>query len=484
MRHTILALFGSLCLFFLGGCAASLPNVTSVTESTPLTPPEIVGPKGKLTGSRAQTVLSREQQGANAEELIKKTVALMESVGGHPLTAGNKVTLLIDGPATYEAMFKTIKGAKDHINFETFIFSDDEVGRKFADLLMRKQAEGVQVNLLYDAVGSISTPSAFFQHLRDAGVNVLEFNPINPLKVRKKVLTTRRDHRKVVVIDGKIGFTGGVNISSVYYGSFSSLSGESGHSKESWRDTHIQIEGPAVAELQKSFIQAWGHQKGPSLADRNYFPPLNAQGKELVQVIPSFPGETHRLTYVMYVAAIKNARNLIDLTTPYFVPDHQTRKAIAEAAKRGVAVRIVLPGSSDSNLALYAGRSFYSDLLESGVKLFELHGRMVHAKTAVIDGVWSTVGSTNIDLQSFLYNNEINVIVIGKEFADKMEEMFEQDIVGIGRGDRREMVAETDSGKDQGVLFSPSCPLALKWRGPVPVGRLNGHRLYEVEIGP
>ena len=130
----------------------------------------------------------------------------------------------------------------------------------------------------------------------------------------------------------------------------------------------------------------------------------------------------------MYVAAIKSARDSIDLTTPYFVPDHQTRKAIAKAAKRGVAVRIVLPGSSDSNLALYAGRSFYSDLLESGVRLFELHDRMVHAKTAVIDGVWSTVGSTNIDRQSFLYNNEINVIVIGKDFADKMEEMFEQDL--------------------------------------------------------
>lgn len=428
MRHSILAVLGFLCVLFLGGCAASLPNVSSVTESTPLTPPEVVGPKGKLTGSRAQAVLSREQQGVNAEELIQKTVALMESVGGHPLTAGNKVTLLIDGPATYGAMFKTIEGAKDHINFETFIFSDDEVGRKFADLLMRKQTEGVQVNLLYDAVGSISTPAAFFQQLRDAGVNVLEFNPINPLKVRKKVLTTRRDHRKVVVIDGKIGFTGGVNISSVYYGSSSSLSGESGHSKESWRDTHIQIEGPAVAELQKSFIQAWGHQEGPPLADRNYFPPLKGQGKDLAQVIPSFPGEGHRLTYVMYVAAIKNARDSIDLTTPYFVPDHQMRKAIAEAAKRGVDVRIVLPGSSDSNLALYAGRSFYSDLLESGVRLFELRDRMVHAKTAVIDRVWSTVGSTNIDLQSFLYNNEINVIVIGKDFADKMEEMFEQDL--------------------------------------------------------
>ena len=224
-----------------------------------------------------------------------------------------------------------------------------------------------------------------------------------------------------------------------------------------------------MAELQRSFIKTWDHQKGPPLADRNYFPKLEAQGKALAQVIPSFPGETNRLTYVMYVAAIKNARNSIDLTTPYFVPDHQMRKAIAEAAKRGVAVRIVLPGSSDSNLVINAGRSFYSDLLESGVRLFELRDRMVHAKTAVIDGVWSTVGSTNMDLQSFLYNNEINVIVIGKDFADKMEEMFEQDLTASDEVTGEKWSQRPIREQDQGVLFPPSCPLALGWRGPVPV---------------
>jgi cardiolipin synthase A/B len=427
MRQTILTYIGFLGILILGGCASSLPNVPSIMESTPLTSPKIVGPKGRLSDAQAQAVLSREEQGANAEKLIKQTVALMESVSGRHLTAGNKVSLLVDGPATYEAMFKAIEAAKDHINFETFIFSDDEVGRKFADLLIRKQAEGVQVNLIYDSVGSISTPAAFFQSLRDDGLNVLEFNPINPLKLRKSLRFTHRDHRKVMVIDGKIAFTGGVNISSVYYGSSSSI-GEPSYSKATWRDTHIQIEGPAVADLQRSFVQTWFYQKGPPLAKRNYFPHLDAQGKALAQVIPSSPGESHRLTYVMYVAAIRNARYSIDLTTPYFVPDHQMREAITQAAKRGVYVRIVLPNSSDSNLALYAGHSFYSDLLESGVRIYELRDRMVHAKTAVIDGMWSTVGSTNIDLQSFLYNNEINVIVIGKDFADKMEELFEQDL--------------------------------------------------------
>jgi cardiolipin synthase A/B len=397
-------------------------------ESTTLTSPQLVGSGGKLSPARSRAILSREQQGAHAQELIEKTVAFMEALSGHPLTAGNKISLLVDGPATYDAMLKAIGEAKDHINFETFIFSDDEVGQEFAELLMRKQAEGVQVNLIYDAVGSMSTPSAFFQRLRDAGVNVLEFNPINPLKVRKRLLATQRDHRKVVVVDGKIAFTGGVNISNVYYGSSFSADGGPNNSKEGWRDTHIQIEGPAVAELQRSFLQTWRYQKGPPLAERAYFPHLEAKGTALVQVIPSYRGETHRLAYIMYVAAIERARYSIDLTTPYFVPDHQMRKAITEAAKRGVDVRIVLPGSSDSNLTLYAGRSFYSDLLESGVRLYELRNRMLHAKTAVVDGVWATVGSANMDLWSFLRNNEINVIVVGKDFADKMEDLFEQDV--------------------------------------------------------
>lgn len=426
-RCFVFLFLGVLFLLSLGSCAASLPDIHSLTDTTVLTTPQIVGPRGKLTKTRSQSVLSREQQGADAEELIKNTVALMESLSGRPLTAGNRIELLVDGPATYEAMFRAIGAAKDHINFETFIFDDDEVGQKFAELLISKQTEGVQVNLIYDSVGSLSTPAAFFQRLRDAGVNVLEFNPINPLKVRKRLLTTQRDHRKVVVLDGKVAFTGGVNVSSVYYGS-SSLSGQSRSSNDGWRDTHIQVEGPAVAQLQTSFLQTWRYQKGPPLPDRNYFPHLDARGKSLAQVIPSYRGEKNRLTYIMYLAAIRNARYSVDLTTSYFVPDREMKKAIVQAAERGVQVRIILPGSSDLNLVLQAGRSFYGDLLESDVRLYELGDRMLHAKTLVIDGVWSTVGSTNMDLWSFLYNNEINVIVIGKDFADRMAELFRADL--------------------------------------------------------
>ena len=419
----------------LTGCATSLPNVQALTEATANAKPEITGPQGKLSPRHSRALLARQEERADAANLIKKTVALMESLSGHPMTSGNKITLLVDGPATYDAMFKAIGAAKDNVNLETFTFSDDEVGRKFADLLVAKQGEGVQVNLMYDSLGSLDTPAAFFQRLRDSGINVLEFNPVNPLKARKKLRYTQRDHRKVLVVDGRIGFTGGVNISDVYSGNPSSLTGgfsstgrPAGSSKEGWRDTHVMLEGPVVAELQRSFIKEWEHQKGQSLSAREYFPLLDAKGSALAEVIVNYPGETHRLTYVAYVAAIENAKYSIDLTTAYFVPDHQLMKAITDAAKRGVEVRIVLPGSSDSSLAFYAGRFHYEDLLESGVQVHERQARMIHAKTVVIDGVWSTVGSTNMDLWSFIRDNEINVVIIGTDFADELEKLFEEDI--------------------------------------------------------
>jgi cardiolipin synthase A/B len=421
----------SLCLLLflvLPGCTPSLPNVRALTAEATTSTPQIVGPHGTLSTRQSAALLSRAQHAATPGDPLQRNIALMESLSGHPLTSGNSATLLVDGPATYAAMIKAIETAKDHVNFETFIMSDDEIGRQFADLLIRKQQQGAQVNLIYDAVGSMNTPAAFFQRLRDNGINVLEFNPINPLTARKELRVTQRDHRKVVIVDGKVAFAGGVNISDVYSSSSSSLSGSRGESGEGWRDTHIQIEGPAVAQVQKLFLETWVHQKAPPLPERQYFPHLEAKGKSLVEVIGSYPGEKHRLTYVMYVSAIDGAQRSIHLTTPYFVPDHQLKEALTDAATRGVDVKIVVPSLSDSSLALNAGRSHYEDLLESGVKVYERQERMLHAKTAIVDGVWSTIGSTNMDLWSFLRNNEINVIVLGTRFADQLEQLFNAEL--------------------------------------------------------
>ena len=424
-------LFWFLCGLCLVGCATTLPHVPSLMEESASAPktPEVVGSRGTLPPQVTQRMFSRLERQAGPTDVLQANTSLMESLSGHPLTAGNRATLLVDGPVTYAAMSKAIEEAKDHINLETFIFDDDEVGRRFVDLFLQKQAEGVQVNLIYDSAGCMNTPAAFFKRLRDGGVNVLEFNPINPLKAKEKLLTTQRDHRKVVIVDGKVAFTGGVNISSVYSKSPSGIGGVAeGKPEEGWRDTHVQIEGPAVAQFQKLFFNTWRDQKGPEPAVRDYFPALERKGRELITAIGSTPGETNRLTYVMYVSAIMHAQRSIHLTQAYFVPDEQTVDALIDAGKRGVDVKMILPGSSDSNLVLHAGRSHYKSLLKSGVNLYERQDRVLHAKTAVIDGVWSTVGSTNLDLWSFMRNNELNAIILGADFANEMEALFSRDL--------------------------------------------------------
>ena len=262
------------------------------------------------------------------------------------MTKGNKVTLLVNGPATYAAMFRAVRNATDHINIETFTMEDieDETGQKFADLLLQKQQEGVQVNIIYDSVGSHTTPAAFFQRLRDGGVEVLEFNPINPLKARGKWRLAKLDHRKIMIVDGKVAFTGGVNLSQVYSSGLSARR-EGEDAQTPWRDTDVQIEGPAVAEFQKLFLDTWNEQKGPKLSARNYFPDLKEEGNALVGVLGSTPGEANRITFIMYVAAITFAENSLHMTNAYFDPDRQTIEALEEAAKRGVDVKIILRGN-------------------------------------------------------------------------------------------------------------------------------------------
>ncbi len=417
-------------LFFLSAFAAcsSLPKVEELpkpsdVEQTPI----IVGSKGELSPQRSKAIIERLNREAEPTDILKRNVSYMEAIGGSSLIAGNTCTLLIDGPATYTAMFAAIRNARDHINLESYIFTDDEIGQAFAKLLIQKQSEGVQVNLIYDSAGCIDIPSSFFKNLRDHGVQTLEFNPINPLKIRKEWLLTQRDHRKILIVDGEVAFAGGVNISGVYSeGSSGRGRGES--SPLPWRDTHVQIEGPAVAEFQRLFLDTWARAKGAELPKRNYFLTLKREGRSLVRVVGNTPGEDNRATYVMYLSAITHAENSVHLTSSYFVPNQDLLKALTEAAARGVDVRIILPGSSDTGSVFYAGRSYYTTLLKSGIKLYEHHKAILHAKTAVIDGVWSTIGSTNLDWWSLLRNDEVNVVILGSDFAEKMEEMFTRDL--------------------------------------------------------
>ena len=430
IKHFFLFFLSVSVLILSGGCA-TLPRVSDVIDNASTQePPQIQSAKGLLSPEKSKALMERLEQSVAPTDVLQRYAAVIESVSGSPLTHGNKVTLLIDGPATYAAMFKAMENARDHINIETFIIEDDETGHRFSELMLKKQAEGVQVNLIYDSVGSLKTAAPFFQRLRDAGIQVVAFNPIKPQKAPKSWSLVNPDHRKILIVDGKVVFTGGINISEVYS---SRLSARKRRKLEKegpihWRDTDVQIEGPVVAEFQKLFLDTWQRQKGPNLSERNYFPDLKAVGNALVQAVASSPGQSNRLTFVLYVSAIMFSENSLHLTNAYFVPDAETLKALRDAAGRGVDVKLILPEKTDTSLILNAGRYYYSELLKSGVKIYELRDVMLHAKTAVIDGVWSTVGSTNMDFWSFSSNDEVNAVILNKEFAAEMEKMFARDL--------------------------------------------------------
>jgi cardiolipin synthase len=429
MKSLFLFLLPVSILGFNSGCA-TLPNVSEKIDAAPTAqePRQIVSAKGLLSPPKSNAIMERLKRSVDPTDILERHNAVVESVTESPLTKGNKVTLLADGQAAYAAMFKAMQGARDHINLETFIIDDDDVGREFSDLLLKKQAEGIQVNLIYDSVGSIANSAAFFQRLRDGGIQIVEFNPINPLKAHGNWLLAHPDHRKILIVDGTIAITGGINISSVYSSELSRRDDDEG-TPLPWRDTDVQIEGPAVAEFQKLFLDTWSKQNGPELSGRNYYPKMKEEGNALVRVVGSTPGSDNRLTFIVYVAAITFAERSIHLTNAYFIPDDQILKAFTDAAKRGVDVKIILPGTTDSSLALYAARYNYSELLESGVKIYERRNALLHAKTAVIDGAWSTVGSTNLDYWSLLNDDEVNAIVLSREFAAEMEKTFAKDLV-------------------------------------------------------
>jgi cardiolipin synthase len=396
---------------------------------------EFEGTHGPVSAARSDAILVRLEGQDGASDVLQKHLAYEQAVNADsPLVLGNKLTLLQNGPATYQAMFAAIRGAKDHINLETYIFNDDEAGKQFSDLLLERQAAGVQVNVIYDSVGGLMTPKSFSDRLRDGGIRVLEFNPVNPLAGNKKAwLLNNRDHRRQLVIDGRIAFTGGINISDTYS---SAPSGKRAGKKRDqapdptagWRDTHIRMEGPVVAEFQKLFMNTWARQKGEPLAAKNYFPKLKAQGDEIVRAIGSTPDDPQNLIFLTLMSAISHAEREVHLTIAYFAPDPQLLKALTDAARRGVEVKLVLPSHSDSWPIFNLGRSYYTELLRGGVKIYERRGAVMHAKTACVDGVWSTIGSTNLDWRSFLHNDEINAVVLGRGFAAQMETMFAQDL--------------------------------------------------------
>lgn len=387
--------------------------------------------RGPVSVKKSSAIIRELKSESSNIDILQKHLAVEQAINADsPLVLGNKLVLLQDGPATYQAMFAAMRSAKDHINLETYIFEDGDIGKQFADMLLERQAAGIQVNLIYDSVGSLNTPREFFERLSDGGVQVLEFNPVNPLARNKKGWRlNNRDHRKLLVVDGRIAFIGGINISESYSSGSSLRKARKKDAKPvGWRDTHLQIEGPVVAEFQKLFIDTWVKQEGQPLAEKVYFPKLDDKGGAIVRAIGSASDDPHSLIYLTLLSAIDHAEQRVNLTNAYFVPDPQLLKALTDAARRGADVKLVLPSNTDSWAVFHAGRSHYSTLLRAGVRIYERRGAVMHSKTASIDGVWSTIGSTNLDWRSFLHNDEINAVILGHDFSGQMDAMFARDL--------------------------------------------------------
>ncbi len=412
------------------GCA-SLPDVSNLKAQRAQV--RVATDSGQASLQRSQAIVARLSSSAGGADFLARHLAVEEAVSKSPLVAGNSVSLLTDGPSTYKAMLAAIASARHYIHMETYIFDDDDVGNMFADALIAKQAQGVSVALMVDAIGTITTSDAIFEKMRTVGIDVLVFNPVNPVRNPFGWSPNQRSHRKLLVVDGAIGFVGGINVSGVYasssFGPARASKGEEQSAQQApWRDTHLRIAGPAVVEIERVFQEGWRSQKGPSIAQRGLLSQIPRKGDDVVRILSNEPGSNDNFeVYLTLMSAFQSAEKSIYITMAYFVPDPAFLDVLKAAARRGVDVVLVLPGFSDSGLVLQAGRSHYGELLSAGVKIYERRDALLHAKTAVVDGVWATVGSSNMDWRSFTLNHEINAVVLGGRFATQMENLFRID---------------------------------------------------------
>ncbi len=369
------------------------------------------------------------------EDALDRHAQRMEALDGAPLLAGNHIDILRDGAETFPAMFRAIAGARDHVNLEFYILEDVHapgMADSLFTLLAAKLRQGVAVTMLYDSFGSAATPRAAFDDLQRLGAQVLEFNPLDPIRAREHWLPNNRDHRKILIVDGRIAFMGGVNLDKVYendcHGPSTGFTPGQDTETACWRDTSIRLEGPTVAELQKLFMHNWQVQGGAALPARQWFPPLPPRGPARMRILGSAPGEGEPRYYLTLTTALQGARQRIWASTGFFVPTHDEREELARAARRGVDVRLVLPVWNDSPSALAAGHAAYDDLLEAGVRIFEMEHAVLHSKLATVDGAWSAIGSSNLDRRSVALNDEVDAIVLGRDTAAAVERVLAADM--------------------------------------------------------
>lgn len=388
---------------------------------------EIQANNTHVPDQKAEKIIDHIAAKASAEELLEKHLVIEQAIADSPLIAGNQVDLVFDGEQTFDAIYRAINGAKHQINLEYFILENIQFKQTdLKTLLTHKVAQGVQVCIIYDAFGSVSTPPEFFKALKDSGIKMHEFHPLG---IEHAAKINQRDHRKILVVDGKLAIVGGVNLSSTYQ-SKSNLGMRAKAitdvNQAHWKDTNMVIQGPAVAEVQKLFLAHWDTQQ--TIDQAYFFPAIDNKGKELVRVIGSAPAKGMPLYYATLVSAIQHAEKEIYLSSAYFVPTHDQKTMLIAAAKRGVDVHLLLPGISDSAVAIRVQHSHYEDLLENNIHIYESNAEILHAKTVTMDGVWSVVGSSNFDYRSAASNHEIDIVVLGTTTAAALKQKFKQDV--------------------------------------------------------
>lgn len=381
---------------------------------------------------RAQVAASREETAEARESLLPVASPLERSLFriGHRLThlratGGNDVEVLFDGNAAFDAIAAAIDAARHHVHAQYYLIRDDATGRMLRDRLAAAAARGVTVRLLLDGFGCFALGRAWRHSLRKAGARVAEFLPMRSVFLQPVNL---RNHRKIVVIDGEVAFTGGFNVGDEYRGQMPSIG--------AWRDVHLRIRGPAAAELQRVFFQDWAFATNEPIDPAQYFPRApSTRGEATIAIVPSGPDTRNEAIHRLFFGAIVGAQREVLVTTPYFVPTESLLVAMELAAMRGVDVKLLLPARSNHRVTWHAGRSFYAQLLEAGCDVREYAPGIVHAKTLVVDGEVALVGSANMDLRSFRLNFEVHTLVHDATTAARLRESFERHLAESKRVD-------------------------------------------------
>jgi cardiolipin synthase len=347
----------------------------------------------------------------------------MEAYTQTRVAGGNTVDLLLNGDQIFPAILAAIRSARTTITYAQYFYESGEMPQQIAEALADRCRAGIRAHVLLDGFGAFTMPAVYRKTMTDAGCEVVTFRPLSLLVVLGPFgfgKDNNRSHRRILVVDGRVGFTGGVGVSPSWTGN--------GRTKDHWRQTDVRIEGPVVASLQGAFVENWLEATGTVLGGEAYFPRLAPQGTVTAQVVHSSPAEGSFSMYTMFLLAMSSARHSIYITNPYFLLDARMTRALTEASGRGVRVVLLLPGPIDNYMVRHASRAGFGELFKAGIEIYEYQAGLLHAKTMVIDGVWATVGSTNLDTRSFALNEEVNLVVYSPDVAARLERIFADDL--------------------------------------------------------